>query len=417
MSSVPNSTTTGDGEVTKSDFRVKLVAIAKDEAAYFTQWVHHHLYFGFDSIEIYINRTSDNSSKVLDDICRAYPQVKWDSADWIDMCPEDAKKQIQFIVYNKVWHETKRNDEFTHIFFLDIDEYWVPKDYKSTIRDYMSKFDNDSVVSFEWLNDNGEQPKLASFPKRIEGNLSPLVKTIYPINAPVQELRHHVPLFSKSVNHLLADGVPFKPKPSLIQAVLPELQSLKEAFIYHRAHRSAEEYVSLLLRGRPGDDFPYKSNRYGLPQPDKMFRTIDVSQNEFDSYMESYDKFEIESNYKVHKKTAQNFVEERYKLSLQGVERYAVANYPLMMQIFRGVRLPLIAKAFKTVREKLLTSRQDDFRFIRDLAIDASSQNLDEAIVLMEKARALNPEGPVILAKLEEFKKKKAGATTPPDVR
>lgn len=393
------------------DVRVKLVAIAKDEAAYLTQWIHHHIYFGFDDIEIYINRTTDNSSDVLDDICASYPNVSWDSADWVDMCPEDAKKQIQFVVYNKVWHEVRKEQAFTHIIFLDIDEYWLPLDFQTTIKEFLQSRNTDDVISFEWMNDEGNLPKLSQLPSIVSGNLSPLVKTVYPINVPVKELRHHVPLFSGSVNHVLADGQAFKPRPTLIQAVAPELQSLKDAFIYHRAHRSAEEYVSLLLRGRPGDLFPYKSNRYGLPQKDKMFRDVKLPDSLYSRYIKSYKDFESRVNYVEHKQEAEGFVEQRLKLSLENLEKHVKANYPLMMQIFRGVKLPEVTNVFCNVRKRLVASRAEDFKFIRDLAIDAASQNLDEAIELMEIAKKLNPNGPVILAKLDEFKNKKASET------
>ena len=41
--------------------KVKLVAIAKNEAAYLPQWIHHHFSIGFNEIEIFINDTTDNS--------------------------------------------------------------------------------------------------------------------------------------------------------------------------------------------------------------------------------------------------------------------------------------------------------------------------------------------------------------------
>ena len=44
--------------------RVKLVAIAKDEAAYIPDWIFHHLHFGFDAIDIYVNNTSDNTQEI-----------------------------------------------------------------------------------------------------------------------------------------------------------------------------------------------------------------------------------------------------------------------------------------------------------------------------------------------------------------
>lgn len=42
--------------------KIKLIAIAKDEAAYLPDWIFHHLYFGFDSIDIYVNNTTDNTN-------------------------------------------------------------------------------------------------------------------------------------------------------------------------------------------------------------------------------------------------------------------------------------------------------------------------------------------------------------------
>ena len=44
-----------------SDSKIKLVAIAKNEAAYLAEWIFHHLYLGVDEIEIHFNRCSDNT--------------------------------------------------------------------------------------------------------------------------------------------------------------------------------------------------------------------------------------------------------------------------------------------------------------------------------------------------------------------
>jgi hypothetical protein len=47
-----------------NDLKVKLVAIAKDEAAYLPDWIFHHIYFGFDHISVYVNNTTDNTEKL-----------------------------------------------------------------------------------------------------------------------------------------------------------------------------------------------------------------------------------------------------------------------------------------------------------------------------------------------------------------
>lgn len=385
--------------------KVKLVAIAKDEASYFQEWVHHHLYFGFDDIEIHINRTSDNSAEVLNNLCEACPTVSWFNADWIDKCPQDAKKQIQFIVYNKVWDECVRQGGYSHILFLDIDEFWIPRDLKTNIHDYLSPFGERQVVSFEWLNDLGTLPEFATLPRVLEGNLSPLVKTVYPIHTPVIELRHHVPLMAQGVEHMLADKQAFKARENLIQAVHPSLQSLKNAFIYHRAHRSVKEYISLLYRGRPGESFPYKTNRHGLPVPDQYYNKLEFNSKAYDAYQHSLREFLNRTGSKQETARARDFVEQRFNQSMTNLAKFIDQDYTVMMQMFRGVYHHEVVAAFKQKRAKMAADNPQNFRLLRDLAIDASSQDIDEAIALMERAASLNPDGPVIQQKLAGFRK------------
>lgn len=46
--------------------KIKLIAIAKDEAAYLPEWIHYHLSVGFDSISVLTNGITDNTDKVLE---------------------------------------------------------------------------------------------------------------------------------------------------------------------------------------------------------------------------------------------------------------------------------------------------------------------------------------------------------------
>lgn len=385
--------------------KVKLVAIAKDESYYFPEWIHHHLYFGFDEIDIYINRTTDNSQAVLDRVVASYPQVKWHSADWIDKCPEDAKKQIQFIVYNKAWDELLKQGGYSHIFFLDIDEFWIPKDFNLSIHEFLENYGNNDVISFEWLNDLGSLPAFSEVPQVIQGNLSPLVKTLYPVQTDIKELRHHVALMGGEPNHVLVDGSSFIPRKSLIQAVHEDLQSLKSAFIYHRAHRSIEEYISLLYRGRPGEMFPYKTNRHGLPTPDPFYQELAMPEALYATYKQSLLVFKETISFSEVSKEAKDFILSRLNSSMANIEHYISNDYSIMMQMFRGVYHNEVVSAFCEERTKMVAQKPDDFRLIRDLAIDAASQNIQEAIHLMEKALQLNPTGPVIIQKLAEFRK------------
>ncbi len=390
------------------NIKIKLVAIAKDEASYIADWVHHHLYFGFDAIEIYINRTNDNSIDVLNEIVKKYPQVSWDSADWVDKCPGSASKEIQFVVYNKVWHETIKSGEYTHIFFLDIDEFWMHQSFKISIQEYIAQFSRNDVISFEWMYDLGDLDAFSSLPQKVNGNMSPLVKTLYPLTTPISELRHHVAQFNGKVNHILANKQAFKPKPNLIQAVSSELCGLKESFIYHRANRSMFEYVSLLYRGRPGDDFPYKSNRFGLPGKNNDYAEFSIPEVEHKQYINSLMEFKSLVSFDTFFEKAKVFVKNRYLTAIDNMPKYVDANYPLMMQIFQGITLPDVINIFKSFRAERVKASPDNTNMIRDFAMSAESQDLDEAIILMEKAQLLRPDGPTINKKLQEFRCKKA---------
>lgn len=46
--------------------KILLAAIAKDESAYISNWILHHLNYGFDAVEIYTNGITDSTEKTLD---------------------------------------------------------------------------------------------------------------------------------------------------------------------------------------------------------------------------------------------------------------------------------------------------------------------------------------------------------------
>lgn len=387
--------------------KIKLVAIAKDEAAYLSEWVHHHLYFGFDSIEIYINRTSDNSADVLNNISLQYSNVTWDYADWIDVCPGDARNQIQFIVYAKVLHEVRKSGDFTHILFLDIDEFWCSKHFNLSIQDYIESMPEQHAIFFEWINDIGNLEPFSCLPAKLEGNLSPLGKTLLPVELDITELRHHVPLLMDKTRHILVDGQCFESRPNMVQALIGSLSGLKDCFVFHRAHRSAYEYVSLLYRGRPGNSFKYKANRKGLPNPNKINCTVEFPVESYKEYQASFTEFKNKTNYENAVLNSKRFVELRYEQSVTNINQALIKHYDEMKNIFDGVKVNEVAAVFRAYRANLIEQQPNNAVLIRDLAIDAAKIDLDEAIELMEAAQKLRPKGPQIRKKLELWKNKR----------
>jgi hypothetical protein len=387
--------------------KIKIVAVAKDEAAYFPEWIHHHLFFGFDAIEIHINRTTDNSAEVLSSICSEHPSVSWQFADWVDLCPGDAKNHIQFIIYAKALAEMRLSGEYTHVFFLDIDEFWCPTDFSIKIQDYLLSLASDKAIFFEWINDLGNLLPFSSVPQKIEGNLSPLGKTLLPIDLELVELRHHVPLIRNKSQHILANGDVFEGRKKVVQALHPTLNSLKNAFVYHRAHRSEMEYVSLVYRGRPGNSFKYKNNRKGIPRRSPATLDVNFSDLAYKAYRESFGGFITNLNVELSMANAQSFVRERYENSINNMDKGLNAGYQYMLDIFQGVKIPEIIAKFQQYRKTKISQQPFNASLIRDFAINAASQDIDEAIELMKKAQHLRPKGPQIRKYLENFEKTK----------
>jgi len=337
--------------------KVKLVAIAKDEATYLPEWIHHHLYFGFDNIEIHINRTSDNSIEVLNDISKKYPNVTWRSADWVDKCPGNIGNGLQLIVYSLAWEEALRTGDYTHVMFIDIDEFWIHQSFNTNIHQYLEQFPKGSVISFEWLCDLGDLNTYSPLPQTLNGNLAPLVKTVYPTNAPVKKVHSHVAAFDKDIKHLLANKEKFVAKKEAPQAVRDDLNSLKQAFIYHRVARSEKEYISLVLRGNPNDGFPFKTNRFGMPVKKASFSEYQVPNEAYKKYSKSYESFLSEVNYKKHISAARAYVEQRFDDAVKLLPRYIESDYEIMLKIFKRVRHEQIVKIFTTYKSQLVAAQ------------------------------------------------------------
>lgn len=382
--------------------KIKLVAIAKDEAAYIPEWVHHHLFVGFDEIEIFINRTSDNSEQVLNAINAQYPNVKWDYADWIDSCPLEAHKHIQFITYANAKYQCQKEGEYSHIFFLDIDEFLILDELTSSIHDLIKRFPADTPIAFEWLNDcTPTAEAFSKIPPTLTGNLSPLVKTLLPVNIAIKEFRHHLPLFKEQVNTMLVDESLFKPQKKVKQALDSTVNSLKSSFIYHRAHRSQYEYISLLYRGRPGDTFAYKSNRRGYPKLTRKSCHVCLNESYYAKYQTSFIQFINTIEVDPLLEDAMKFVCARYESSIENIKTHLIIDYPLMMRLFSGVTDKRVVEAFKQHRLSLIKSEPRNIDLLIRLSGEAQKQNVDEAIDILKLAKAIRPNGPLINKKLD----------------
>src|SRR5690625_5458295 len=91
--------------------RIKLCAIAKDESAYLFNWVFHHLYFGFDEVEVWLNNITDNSEELCREMARISSQFKYRVADDVVSEAYRRGKMFQIIAYEKKYKA--RSEEHT----------------------------------------------------------------------------------------------------------------------------------------------------------------------------------------------------------------------------------------------------------------------------------------------------------------
>lgn len=255
-------------------FKIKLAAIAKDEGFYLALWVYHHLQFGFDVVDIRINNTTDNSIRMLEKLKAHYGErLRYSCADQeMELC---RCKGINFqaYLYNQIHQETLSED-FTHLLFLDLDEYWCSANFSDTIKDCLDQFAICDVYMFQWLMD---QPKAErsledfSFQAVMLGEKNKHVKSLINMQAPLAAMRIHNAIIKQGKYRLADQTLVQFAEEDQIRATVPndifEQQCLKleDYFIYHQVFRSQEEYLASLLRGNKqnGDDSLLKTNRMG----------------------------------------------------------------------------------------------------------------------------------------------------------
>lgn len=256
-------------------FKIKLAAIAKDEGFYLPLWIYHHLRFGFDVLDIRVNDTTDNSLQILEKLKVTYGErLRFSLAD--EEMAECQAKDVHFqtYIYNKVYQETLTED-FTHLMFLDIDEYWCSVNFSETIKDFLAKVNDFDVCMFQWLMElpNPER-KINDFPFKLvmKGQHSNHVKSLVNLSAPVKEVRIHNFLLEKG-KYILPDQTEIdfeknNQNNAIVPSFLFESSRLKisDYFIFHFVFRSQDEYIASLLRGnkQSGGNFFLKRNRHGF---------------------------------------------------------------------------------------------------------------------------------------------------------
>ena len=326
------------GKDKNTPFKIKLVAIAMNEAAYLSEWIFHHLHFGFNHIEIHVNNTSDNTDELINKLT-SLTQVKFIDADEIFSDPNIKFPQMQ--VYQDALSEGQKND-FTHVMFLDIDEFWLPVDFTSSIYDCIKILKGD-VISFEWLLKYQEStPFSPVLPSTLVGKKSAQLKSIVKTGLQITFASPHNMVVPNGSN-MLADGTIFNPTKENF-SIAPEIDEnapVKDYFVLHRMFRSEHEYVAMLGRTNPfkrkGFNSTFKDNRFGYDAND-LGITVVLPQEPVLIYNEKYEKFKQDFDLNTVIKKAQNIVFARKKTVLQQIENAPLNEERTLKKILRNLQ-------------------------------------------------------------------------------
>lgn len=314
---------------------IKLVAIAKDEAAYLAEWVYHHLSIGIDEIDIYLNGITDNSYQVMRLINDKYANVNFYDADRLMGTSVRANKSFQQIIYHFAWSTERRRRKLSHLAFLDIDEYLVSSSFGQNIDSMLRAAGNFDILSNLWYSDlpRNAEPFSRVFEESQMLQKMSIVKSIgrlkSKIGIPIVHNFNGITRNRSNINALMSNGKTIKYAaakkfsgkridPNFCSSLIGQYEPW---FVFHRIFRSHDEYCASLMRGRKhrSNDAPIKDNRSGFiaMEPSKMTvgapMQYKINQRQNYNYQRNFEHFINKCNLGNEVLKGQNFVRQKYK--------------------------------------------------------------------------------------------------------
>ncbi len=383
--------------------KVKIIAVAKDEAAYFPEWVFHHFYLGIDAIDIYINRTSDNSIEMLKRLQKTYPNINMLSADWIDRLPFSHRLHLQSLVYQRAFKKAYKKGDFDYLLFIDIDEFLLPENLEGGVQQIIAKHPHADCISFGWFNEEGKN-EFSHLESTIEGGLHILVKSLVKVSKNISAVRLHRPKIESGEN-VLIDGTPFKAGGQGDETLSSPLIKLREVMILHRMFRSEMEYVSSLNRGRPSSPDSLKLNRWGynvntghaIFKIQSGFLDYSKKRERFFNKLERYSEWDV----------AKAFVRNRYEEAVANIEYVEPTQFFELVRTFGNTPQSLYEKVIEHVLQHQYLSKLESFDMIVKIAKMVEVRNKEFGLKFWKKASTLRPSGPLVTKKLKEYSEAK----------
>lgn len=335
----------------KVDFRntrIKLVAVAKNESAYIPEWVYHHLFYGFDHIDIHYNGCTDNTVALAE-------QFNDDRVTFVNADPvfKTSKISPQMDIYRPEFAHARRQG-FDHVMFLDIDEFWVPFDLCTTIKDHIQRAPYFDSMCFQWANKVDEAVQFArAISPQIQVEPARQLKSIHKsFISPGLMNPHNV--IDNSLVRLSANGSVFTPS-NEHHSMAPVAALPDKAFILHRKYRSQMEYVALLGRGRPiGPDkvvSEFKNNRDGYyAKSNSQLVAFGIDNfTAYDTYMtEQLSRFE---NSDLAQQSKASVINRFYDV-IEAIKNAPKEEQAILTKILRNVEIEDVQLAFEEFKRR-----------------------------------------------------------------
>lgn len=125
-------------DYTRPEYYLSVCAIAKNEGAYFQEWIEWYRKMGVDKFYIYDNESEDNTKEVLQ------PYIDSGIVDYTFF----PGKKRQLAAYDDCFERHRTETRWLAV--LDLDEFVVPIKDK-TIPEFLHRMEKFSVVEINWL--------------------------------------------------------------------------------------------------------------------------------------------------------------------------------------------------------------------------------------------------------------------------
>ncbi len=341
------------GNLQKRDTKsVKLIAIAKNEAPYLPEWLFHHLYFGFDQIVVYINNSTDNSWE-LPEALKSDKRIIFKNGDPIF---KETEGPPQLEIYKEELKPAAK-EGFSHAMFLDIDEFYTPLNFKTTIQQMLMQIDAD-VCCFEWANKVNET-SLFSPPFDVNNHCikATQVKSVVRSGINAKRMNPHN-IFLRGIKYKLTDNSEFiVDDPNMFSKVSKEEQNkpLKDFFILHRITRHQTEYIAALDRGRPLPKSrvtsAFKTNRTGI-LGERLAVSFTLPGIELEKYEALKGDFMRKYQLEAIVDKGREFVIERYHEVIEKIRSAPLEEEHALRKILKNVSDREVLIAYEEFKQK-----------------------------------------------------------------